>query len=36
MSARVAELADAIGLGPIEIYLVGVQLSPWAPNNIIK
>lgn len=25
---RVAELADAIGLGPIELTLVGVRLSP--------
>jgi len=26
----VAELVDAIGLGPIRIYPVGVRLSPWA------
>ncbi len=28
--AQVAESADAIGLGPIEIHLMGVQISPWA------
>ncbi len=31
--AQVAELADAIGLGPITRKGVGVQVSPWAQQQ---
>ncbi len=34
--AQVAESADAIDLGSIEINLVGVQISPWALFTLNK